>query len=93
MLPRNCFARERCAKIASILDDVKERAPEPSLPAPHIPIIPDHEVLRVIGRGAYGEIWLARGLTGALRAVKVVYRSTFDSERAFQREFPGDVEL
>jgi len=54
-----------------------------------IPLIPDHEVLRVIGRGAYGEIWLARGLTGALRAVKVVYRSTFESERAFQREFQG----
>src|SRR3954447_5250954 len=54
-----------------------------------IPIIPDHEVLRVIGRGAYGEIWLARGLTGAWRAVKVVYRATFESERAFQREFHG----
>ncbi len=54
-----------------------------------IPLIPDHEVLRVIGRGAYGEIWLARSLTGALRAVKVVYRSTFESERAFQREFQG----
>jgi serine/threonine protein kinase len=53
------------------------------------PLIPDHEVLRVIGRGAYGEIWLARGLTGALRAVKVVHRSTFESERAFQREFQG----
>jgi hypothetical protein len=46
-------------------------------------------VLRVIGRGAYGEIWLARSLTGAVRAVKVVYRSTFESERAFQREFQG----
>jgi formylglycine-generating enzyme required for sulfatase activity/serine/threonine protein kinase len=54
-----------------------------------IPLIPDHEVLRVIGRGAYGEIWLARGLTGALRAVKVVHRTTFESERAFQREFQG----
>ena len=54
-----------------------------------IPVIPDHEVLRVIGRGAYGEIWLARSLTGALRAVKVVYRTTFESERAFQREFQG----
>jgi formylglycine-generating enzyme required for sulfatase activity/serine/threonine protein kinase len=54
-----------------------------------IPIIPDHEVLRVIGRGAYGEIWLARTVTGALRAVKIVYRSTFESERAFQREFQG----
>jgi hypothetical protein len=55
----------------------------------NVPIIPDHEVLRVIGRGAYGEIWLARTLTGALRAVKIVYRSTFESERAFRREFEG----
>ncbi len=54
-----------------------------------IPVIPDYELLRVIGRGAYGEIWLARGLTGALRAVKIVYRKTFESERAFNREFSG----
>ena len=54
-----------------------------------VPVIPDHEVLRVIGRGAYGEIWLARTLTGALRAVKIVYRSTFETERAFRREFEG----
>ncbi|HEX3619940.1 MAG TPA: bifunctional serine/threonine-protein kinase/formylglycine-generating enzyme family protein [Candidatus Udaeobacter sp.] len=54
-----------------------------------IPIIPDHELLRVIGRGAYGEIWLARTVTGAFRAVKIVYRSTFESERAFLREFEG----
>jgi eukaryotic-like serine/threonine-protein kinase len=53
------------------------------------PIIPDHELLRVIGRGAYGEIWLARTITGALRAVKIVYRSTFESERTFLREFEG----
>ena len=46
-------------------------------------------MLRVIGRGAYGEIWLARTVTGAFRAVKVVYRSTFESERTFLREFEG----
>jgi serine/threonine protein kinase len=46
-------------------------------------------MLRVIGRGAYGEIWLARTVTGAFHAVKVVYRSTFESERAFLREFEG----
>ena len=69
----------RLCKIAIIPDEVSAK----------IPLIPDHEVLRVIGRGAYGEIWLARSLTGALRAVKVVYRSTFESERAFQREFQG----
>jgi serine/threonine protein kinase len=46
-------------------------------------------LLRAIGRGAYGEIWLARTMTGSFRAVKVVYRSTFESERAFLREFQG----
>jgi serine/threonine protein kinase len=66
-------------KIAIIPDQVSAQ----------VPIIPDHELLRVIGRGAYGEIWLARTVTGALRAVKIVYRSTFESERAFLREFEG----
>jgi len=66
-------------KIATIPDQVSAQ----------VPIIPDHELLRVIGRGAYGEIWLARTVTGALRAVKIVYRSTFESERAFLREFEG----
>src|SRR6516164_9683231 len=66
----------------------KIRAIPDQVPA-QIPIIPDHELLRVIGRGAYGEIWLARTVTGAFRAVKVVYRRTFESERAFLREFEG----
>ncbi|MBA3962856.1 MAG: PEGA domain-containing protein [Chthoniobacterales bacterium] len=54
-----------------------------------IPSIPDHEMLGIIGRGGYGEIWLARSLTNALRAVKVVYRDSFESERTFNREFEG----
>ncbi|MFZ9936906.1 MAG: SUMF1/EgtB/PvdO family nonheme iron enzyme [Luteolibacter sp.] len=53
------------------------------------PTIPDHEVLRKIGGGAYGEVWLARGVTGALRAVKVVWRQDFEDERGFEREFEG----
>jgi serine/threonine protein kinase/formylglycine-generating enzyme required for sulfatase activity len=74
----HCFASAACVKSA-IPDEVTAQ----------IPIIPDHELLRVIGRGAYGEIWLARTVTGAFRAVKVVYRSTFETERAFLREFEG----
>lgn len=53
------------------------------------PSVPDHELLRSIGRGAYGDVWLARNLTGAYRAVKVVYRSRFENEKPFNREFEG----
>ncbi len=53
------------------------------------PIIPEHELLRFIGSGAYGEIWLARNMTGQLRAVKVVHRKRFDTAKALDREFHG----
>ena len=33
------------------------------------PSIPDHELLRRIGRGSYGEVWLARSITGAYREI------------------------
>src|SRR4051812_22015530 len=53
------------------------------------PRVPNHELVRVIGRGAYGEIWMARSITGLLRAVKIVDQRTFESESSFQREFEG----
>ncbi len=46
-------------------------------------------MLRRIGGGSYGEVWLARSVTGALRAVKIVRREDFDLERTFEREFSG----
>src|SRR5207244_7286792 len=53
------------------------------------PAIPDHELVRRIGSGAYGEVWLARNVLGQYRAVKIVYRNRFDDERPFTREFEG----
>src|SRR5262245_46309533 len=53
------------------------------------PHVPDHELLRPIGGGSYGEVWLARNAMGTYRAVKMVYRSRFDNDRPFEREFSG----
>jgi serine/threonine protein kinase/Tfp pilus assembly protein PilF len=51
--------------------------------------VPDHELIRRIGSGAYGEVWLARNVVGTLRAVKVVHRCNFSEAYPFEREFKG----
>jgi WD40 repeat protein len=51
--------------------------------------IPDHVLIRRIGRGSYGEVWLARNSMGAYRAVKIVRRASFEESRPFQREVSG----
>jgi WD40 repeat protein len=56
---------------------------------PNHPRVPDHELLRLIGRGAYGQVWLARNVMGTYRAVKFIYRSNFEHDRPFEREFEG----
>lgn len=43
-------------------------------------------MLEVIGHGSYGEVWLARNVMGAPRAVKVVRRADFESAEPFERE-------
>ena len=53
------------------------------------PVIPDHEVLRLIGSGSGGQVWLARNALGTLRAVKTVRRQSPRHERSFEREFSG----
>jgi TolB-like protein/predicted Zn-dependent protease len=68
---------------ASIGDQAVE---QPVLDAPEIP---DLELLRCIGRGAYGEVWLARNIVGTYRAVKIIHRRAFRDDEAFEREFSG----
>ncbi|MDG2214514.1 MAG: protein kinase, partial [Verrucomicrobiota bacterium] len=50
------------------------------------PEVPEHTLLRQIGRGAYGEVWLARNALGTYRAAKIIYRSQFDHDRPYERE-------
>ena len=55
-----------------------------------LPEISEHVLIGRIGRGAYGEVWLARDVIGAYHAVKVIYQKTFGANLApFEREFNG----
>jgi CHASE2 domain-containing sensor protein len=51
--------------------------------------VPDHELLRPIGKGAYGEVWLARDIIGSYHAVKIVHRKVFQDDGPYEREFRG----
>src|ERR1035438_8275522 len=53
------------------------------------PSIPDHQLIRCIGRGSYGTVWLARNAMGTYRAVKFVHRKSFSDSRPFERELAG----
>ena len=53
------------------------------------PDIPDHEMLRLIGSGSYGQVWLARNVMGQFKAVKVIHRDRFEDARPYEREFEG----
>jgi serine/threonine protein kinase len=46
-------------------------------------------LLRRIGKGSYGEVWLARNVMGTYRAVKLVFRATFQNEHPYEREYSG----
>lgn len=62
-------------------------------PAAPPPRVADHELVRPIGAGSYGEVWLARSVTGQWRAVKIVSRARFESDRPYEREYRGVVQF
>jgi serine/threonine protein kinase len=72
-------------------DNTAERTPfsSGSQPPQPPPDIPDHQMLRLIGSGSYGQVWLARNVMGYFRAVKVIHRARFVEERPYEREFEG----
>ena len=51
--------------------------------------ISDHTLVRRVGKGAYGEVWLARNTIGVFHAVKIVQRREFSSDAPYEREFKG----
>src|SRR6266576_5790613 len=75
-------------KCESVREDATGQA-NTAEPARDVPFIPDFQLLRRIGQGSYGEVWLARNIVGTYRAVKIVERKAFQDEEAFEREFLG----
>ncbi|HEY1663006.1 MAG TPA: serine/threonine-protein kinase [Verrucomicrobiae bacterium] len=66
--------------------------PTPPLadPGAHVPPTDtDYDLVRVIGSGGYGEVWLVRDRSGNYLACKAVYRESFQSDRPYEREYEG----
>lgn len=55
---------------------------------PH-PVIPHYELMLKIGGGSHGDVWLARDMMGAYRAIKIVWRDRFGDAGSYLREFEG----
>ncbi len=53
------------------------------------PEIPDQTLIRCIGEGAYGQVWIARNTIGLHHAIKVIYRSRFGTAAPFERALRG----
>ena len=70
-------------------EDARPTASEGLVPAHPAPVIPNLRLLRCIGRGAYGEVWLARNEIAVHLAVKLIYRDSFPDRGPYEREYRG----
>ena len=57
------------------------------------PAVPEHQLLRLIGGGSSGQVWLARNALGAYRAVKIVRQNAFQPGQPFTHEFAGVIKF
>ena len=80
-------ALERVREQEARLQEVATRTSEPRQPGRIS--IPNHSLLRRIGEGAYGEVWLAQNAVELHVAVKIVARDKFTSDAPYEREFRG----
>ncbi|MGD0251176.1 MAG: serine/threonine-protein kinase [Verrucomicrobiota bacterium] len=53
------------------------------------PLVPDHQLIRNIGGGSSGQVWLARNALGTYRAVKIVFEKSSLHKRPFGGELDG----
>jgi eukaryotic-like serine/threonine-protein kinase len=69
-------------------DPAGEQGPVPPT-RPDVPVVSDHTLIRVIGAGGGGQVWLARNVLGTYRAVKIVHAAAFKDRSPFEREVNG----
>src|SRR5262245_11219593 len=78
------------------MEDPLNLSPESSATKADVPearahSVPEHQLIRLIGSGSSGQVWLARNSLGTYRAVKIVRRPAARPNQRFDREFRGIV--
>ena len=53
------------------------------------PQVAEHQLIRPIGSGSGGVVWLARNAVGTYRAVKIIFRKSFPWAKPYEDEFQG----
>jgi serine/threonine protein kinase len=54
-----------------------------------LPVVADHQLVRLIGAGSGGQVWLAKNALGTYRAVKIIFKKSFKWDKPYEDEFHG----